>query len=917
MVTRGIGLLESQLPSLTPIVRSSARGFDSLLDSSEAALNGPHWGRFTSFAARQAEPSIGILGRSVGNLAVGFTGLLVSFEPLWAVMGPGMEDLTRRFAAWSNESSNFTGFISWVISEGPTFVGAFTAIAGAAIDVGVALAPLGTVYAQGLTVLAQAISAVAEEAPWLIQAAVAAGTLRMALSLLGRVHTGLIQPLNNASTRVSTLTTRMRTAATAGITMRGALSGVSGVLGGPWGIALAAATVGLGLYISKKQQATAKTQEYTDAIKADSGALSENTRQVAIKALEDENALESAEMLGLSMKDVTDAALGQSGAMSDLNDTLRERQAELNEQEASGEITLEQYRKQTAAIENLRESVTSENTAISESVAAHERQQEAAGATTEQQNQLNNAMAGGAYQARDFKTALDSLTGSNISAVEAEIAYEAAVDRATEAVRQNGHATDLGTEAGRKNRDTLVQLSDASRDHLAEMKANEEGSFALRKEQEKQRKKFVQVARQMGYTKKEAQDLADEYLGIPDEINTALEVNASGSWKTLENASPGHIQGYATGGPVFGAGTATSDSIPAMLSDGEFVQPTGVVDYYGPGFMEALRHRAIPREALPGYATGGTVTTRGQGSTPWDRIDDHRLDTLREHKAMVDRLTTLLGDHMGEQWAKAMKGPQGVVRLAEASIGKYPESGGNNTNDITRWYGMSGAPWCAMFISWLFAQAGASKALKGASRTAWTGDYYTSGMRRAGNPMPGDVAVYGTRHVNLVASMGGGKRIGGNQSNNVTSGGGYGGGSIFRPDWGAVGFAKGGLADVMDQDRREDDRRQLGSNVQLLRGIAGLAGGGTASGWTVVGEEGPELARFDDPARIYSNQESARMVAESRRAGSQAAGGDGASSPLIGEYHQHFEDGESAVRQAMGELTHTLRVVSKGGLYSG
>ncbi len=50
-----------------------------------------------------------------------------------------------------------------------------------------------------------------------------------------------------------------------------------------------------------------------------------------------------------------------------------------------------------------------------------------------------------------------------------------------------------------------------------------------------------------------------------------------------------------------------ADNIPAMLTAGEHVQPVAAVRYYGVGFMEALRRRQIPREALPGYATGGLV----------------------------------------------------------------------------------------------------------------------------------------------------------------------------------------------------------------------------------------------------------------------------------------------------------------------
>lgn len=64
---------------------------------------------------------------------------------------------------------------------------------------------------------------------------------------------------------------------------------------------------------------------------------------------------------------------------------------------------------------------------------------------------------------------------------------------------------------------------------------------------------------------------------------------------------------HAAGGYITGPGTTTSDSINARLSNREFVQQASAVDYYGPGFMYALNERRIPREALPGFATGGLV----------------------------------------------------------------------------------------------------------------------------------------------------------------------------------------------------------------------------------------------------------------------------------------------------------------------
>jgi hypothetical protein len=68
-------------------------------------------------------------------------------------------------------------------------------------------------------------------------------------------------------------------------------------------------------------------------------------------------------------------------------------------------------------------------------------------------------------------------------------------------------------------------------------------------------------------------------------------------------------QSLARGGAVRGPGTGTSDSIPAWLSDGEFVMRSKAVKKYGLGFMHAINRANSPLERLVrGFANGGLVS---------------------------------------------------------------------------------------------------------------------------------------------------------------------------------------------------------------------------------------------------------------------------------------------------------------------
>lgn len=82
--------------------------------------------------------------------------------------------------------------------------------------------------------------------------------------------------------------------------------------------------------------------------------------------------------------------------------------------------------------------------------------------------------------------------------------------------------------------------------------------------------------------------------------------------------------GYAVGGPVYGPGTATSDSVPAMLSAGEHVWTAAEVGAVG-GQARMLQLRALARAGMlsrevMGFADGGSPSTYG-GAPPAIRVN--------------------------------------------------------------------------------------------------------------------------------------------------------------------------------------------------------------------------------------------------------------------------------------------------------
>jgi hypothetical protein len=111
----------------------------------------------------------------------------------------------------------------------------------------------------------------------------------------------------------------------------------------------------------------------------------------------------------------------------------------------------------------------------------------------------------------------------------------------------------------------------------------------------------------------DAKKLAEINQKIANAEQYKANMQKLGNWAAFAGASAKldqyyaerkKIQGLATGGYISGSGTNTSDSIPAMLSNGEFVMRAAAVQKFGAGFMSAINSGRVPA-----FASGGAVGT--------------------------------------------------------------------------------------------------------------------------------------------------------------------------------------------------------------------------------------------------------------------------------------------------------------------
>ncbi|GGX36771.1 phage tail tape measure protein [Streptomyces noursei] len=118
----------------------------------------------------------------------------------------------------------------------------------------------------------------------------------------------------------------------------GAARGLMGALGGPWGVALAAAGTGLSILADQQQKAAQAAQEHqsrisnlTQALRDSNGAVNDSVRAVAAQTIMDTKVFDGKARLvdvmskaGVSVRALTDAYLSQGGGLEALQRHLNE-----------------------------------------------------------------------------------------------------------------------------------------------------------------------------------------------------------------------------------------------------------------------------------------------------------------------------------------------------------------------------------------------------------------------------------------------------------------------------------------------------------------------------------------------------------------------------------------------------------------
>lgn len=466
--------LMTRLPDFERIMVNVNTAVGEMLADGAESLASPRWDRFFDFIATDAPPALAAMGESIGNVAHAMTVMWRAFDPLNDDFALWMVDATESLDEWAkglSRAEGFQAFVDYIRETGPQVAETLGAVALSVVRIGEAAAPLGGPVLGALEGVADAISAIAgsDAGPAIMATVTALALLRRGMALFDRgSQVAWVQNVRGAETfgkkigaaRSPLLKT---TAAMSGLAI--ASSGVAdgfllsnaatgamlGMLGGPWGAAVGGA---VGLMVDLSSSAAGfevNLDSLTATLDQQTGAITTNTTAFAANELEKQGVLRAAQDLGLSLADVTQAALGNADAQARLNAEIQAgRDAFFDAQgyQKVGSDVLLDYNNSAGKV--------SEAVGImsGELETGQGRVRRMADAT----DQGAAAYERGATAAQDFADAVTKL--NNVLERRASVRdYEAALDDFTEGLKENGKTFDINTEKGRANQAALDNIA--------------------------------------------------------------------------------------------------------------------------------------------------------------------------------------------------------------------------------------------------------------------------------------------------------------------------------------------------------------------------------------------------------------------------------------------------------------------------
>ncbi|MGW2883077.1 phage tail tape measure protein [Streptomyces sp. NPDC001233] len=358
-----------------------------------------------------------------------------------------------------------------------------------------------------------------------------------------------------------------------GTGLGGAARGLMGALGGPWGVAIAAAGVGLSMLADHQQKAAQAAAEHqsristlTQALRDSNGAVNDSVRSAAAQSIMDTKVFGGKNRLvdvmskaGVSARQLTDAYLGQDGGLNALQKRLNET-AEANVEWITTQGgAAKAYNDQGLAAARAADALGSVKGEMSQAVKDAKDLADATGSGgrsaadavgpfgkfSDAMRRLSDTTADADSRARALHDALNILAGGSVNLSAAEARLNRSVSDAAESLKSGvdqaqGYGKSLlnmdgslstVTRNGQKLYDLLQGLSTNSADAAlaayqyaeANGKSVPEALKAAQAQMVTARESAIATAEGYGLTAEQAAKLADAAGLVPEQVSILLQ----------------------------------------------------------------------------------------------------------------------------------------------------------------------------------------------------------------------------------------------------------------------------------------------------------------------------------------------------------------------------------------------------------
>ncbi|MEU9120051.1 phage tail tape measure protein [Streptomyces sp. NPDC048506] len=350
----------------------------------------------------------------------------------------------------------------------------------------------------------------------------------------------------------------------------GAARGLMGALGGPWGVAIAAAGVGLSMLASHQQRAAQAAAEHqsristlTQALRESNGAVTDSVRVAAAQSLMDTKVHDGKKRLvdvmadaGISMRELTNSYLGQGKSLGTLQSELNATAAANLRAIRGGGVGYTEFGQKAKKAADALGSVKGE---MSDAVKDAKNLADATGTGgrtaadavgpfgkfSDAMRRLSDTTADADTRARALHDALNVLAGGSVNLSAAEARLNRSVSDASESLKggvdqTQGYGKSLlnmdgslstVTRNGQRLYDLLQGLSTNSADAAlaayqyaeANGKSVPEALKAAQKQMETARESAITTAQGFGLGAEQAAKLADAAGLMPEQVSILLQ----------------------------------------------------------------------------------------------------------------------------------------------------------------------------------------------------------------------------------------------------------------------------------------------------------------------------------------------------------------------------------------------------------